>query len=138
MPIIGVVCDVALDLFCSDGQDGIVRDGRIVNDESVEALVQQAIVQTEAGVVMVAPSDMMDGRIGAIRARARRLGLPAHEQIMAYAAKYASAFWGPFRDAIGGSGDSAAATSGPTRWIRPTRDEALREVGSTSPKAPTW
>ena len=100
VPDIGIMTDVALDPFNSDGHDGIVRDGRILNDESVEALVKQAIVQTEAGADIQAPSDMMDGRIGAIRKALDAKGYQ-HEQIMSYAAKYASAFYNPFRDAIG-------------------------------------
>ena len=103
VPGIGVVCDVALDPFNSDGHDGIVRDGYVQNDESLEALVKQAIVQTEAGADIQAPSDMMDGRIGAIRQALDAKGF-IHAQIMSYAAKYASAFYNPFRDAIGSSG----------------------------------
>src|SRR4029453_1554998 len=124
---IGVVCDVALDPFNSDGHDGIVRDGVILNDESVEALIKQAIVQTEAGADIQAPSDMMDGRIGAIRQALDAKGLiPA--QIMSYAAKYASAFYNPFRDAIGSSG----ALKGDKKTYQmdyANSDEALREVG---------
>src|SRR5260370_2749106 len=107
VPDIGVVCDVALGPFNSDGHDGIVRDGYVQNDESVEALVKQAIVQTEAGADVQAPSDMMDGRIGAIRRALDDKGF-IHAQIMSYAAKYASAFYNPFRDAIG----SAAVLTG--------------------------
>src|SRR5947207_7014442 len=92
---IGIVCDVALDPFNSDGHDGIVRDGVILNDESVEALIKQAIVQVEAGADVQAPSDMMDGRIGAIRKALDSRG-HQHAQIMSYAAKYASAFYNPF------------------------------------------
>jgi porphobilinogen synthase len=124
---IGVVCDVALDPFNSDGHDGIVRDSIILNDESVEALVKQAIVQTEAGADIQAPSDMMDGRIGAIR---KALDAKGHEraQIMSYAAKYASAFYNPFRDAIGSSG--ALKGDKKTYQMDPANsDEALREVG---------
>ena len=118
---------MALDPFNSDGHDGIVRDGRILNDESVEALVKQAIVQTEAGADIQAPSDMMDGRIGAIRAALDAKGYQ-HEQIMSYAAKYASAFYNPFRDAIGSSG----ALKGDKKTYQmdyANSDEALREVG---------
>ena len=127
VPDIGIVCDVALDPFNSDGHDGIVRDGRILNDESVEALVKQAIVQTEAGADIQAPSDMMDGRIGAIRAALDAKGYQ-REQIMSYAAKYASAFYNPFRDAIGSSG----ALKGDKKTYQmdyANSDEALREVG---------
>jgi porphobilinogen synthase len=124
---IGILCDVALDPFNSDGHDGIVRDGQILNDESVEALVKQAIVQTEAGADIQAPSDMMDGRIGAIRKALDDKGYQ-HEQIMSYAAKYASAFYNPFRDAIGSSG----ALKGDKKTYQmdyANTDEALREVG---------
>jgi porphobilinogen synthase len=124
---LGVVCDVALDPFNSDGHDGIVRDGVIVNDESVEALIKQAIVQTAAGADIQAPSDMMDGRIGAIRAALDAKGYQ-HAQIMSYAAKYASGFYNPFRDAIGSSG----ALKGDKKTYQmdyANSDEALREVG---------
>jgi porphobilinogen synthase len=127
VPGIGLVCDVALDPFNSDGHDGIVRDGIILNDESVEALVKQAIVQTEAGADIQAPSDMMDGRIAAIRKALDDKGYE-HEQIMSYAAKYASAFYNPFRDAIGSSG----ALKGDKKTYQmdyANSDEALREVG---------
>ena len=124
---IGVVCDVALDPFNSDGHDGIVRDGYVQNDESVEALVKQAIVQAAAGCDVQAPSDMMDGRIGAIRQALDAKGFE-HTQIMSYAAKYASAFYNPFRDAIGSScalkGDKKTYQMDPAN-----SDEALREVG---------
>ena len=126
VPDIGVVCDVALDPFNSDGHDGIVRDGYVQNDESVEALVKQAIVQTEAGADVQAPSDMMDGRIGAIRKALDDKGF-VNAQIMSYAAKYASAFYNPFRDALGSSG--ALKGDKKTYQIDPANsDEALREV----------
>ena len=124
---IGILCDVALDPFNSDGHDGIVKDGVILNDESVEALVKQAIVQTEAGADIQAPSDMMDGRIGAIRKALDAKGYQ-YEQIMSYAAKYASSFYNPFRDAIGSSG----ALKGDKKTYQmdyANSDEALREVG---------
>jgi porphobilinogen synthase len=118
---------VALDPFNSDGHDGIVRDGIILNDESVEALIKQAIVQTEAGADVQAPSDMMDGRIGAIRKALDDKGYQ-HAQIMSYAAKYASGFYNPFRDAIGSSG--ALKGDKKTYQMDPANsDEALREVG---------
>jgi porphobilinogen synthase len=124
---LGIVCDVALDPFNSDGHDGIVRDGIILNDESVEALIKQAIVQVEAGADVQAPSDMMDGRIGAIRRALDEKG-HQHAQIMSYAAKYASAFYNPFRDAIGSSG--ALKGDKKTYQMDPANsDEALREVG---------
>ncbi|HSH99344.1 MAG TPA: porphobilinogen synthase [Reyranella sp.] len=127
VPGLGIVCDVALDPFNSDGHDGIVRDGVILNDESVEALIKQAIVQVEAGADIQAPSDMMDGRIGAIRQALDGKGYQ-HAQIMSYAAKYASAFYNPFRDAIGSSG--ALKGDKKTYQMDPANsDEALREVG---------
>ncbi|OYU39148.1 MAG: delta-aminolevulinic acid dehydratase [Pseudorhodobacter sp. PARRP1] len=103
VPQIAVMTDVALDPYNADGHDGLVRDGVILNDESVEALVRQALVQAEAGADILGPSDMMDGRIGAIRLALEAAG---HKDvtIMSYAAKYASAFYGPFRDAVGASG----------------------------------
>jgi porphobilinogen synthase len=124
---IGIVCDVALDPYSSHGQDGLVRDGYVANDETVDALCKQAIVQAEAGCDVIAPSDMMDGRIGAIRRELDRAG-HTRVQIMSYAAKYASAFYGPFRDAVGssaslGSGDKKTYQMDPANG-----DEALREV----------
>src|SRR6266851_5040990 len=102
VPEIGVLCDVALDPYTSHGHDGLLRDGGIINDETVEVLVRQALVEAEAGCDIIAPSDMMDGRVGAIRAALDRAGF-TDVSIMAYAAKYASAFYGPFRDAVGSS-----------------------------------
>jgi porphobilinogen synthase len=124
---IGVLCDVALDPYTSHGHDGLLRDSEILNDETVEMLVQQALVQVRAGCDITAPSDMMDGRIGAIRRAFEREGF-RHAQIMAYAAKYASAFYGPFRDAVGsavnlGVGDKRTYQMNPANG-----DEALREV----------
>ena len=125
-PDLGVLCDVALDPFTSHGHDGLIRDGKILNDETVAVLVQQALVQAEAGCDIIAPSDMMDGRVGAIREALDQAGF-LDVQIMAYAAKYASAFYGPFRDAIG----SAKALTGDKRTYQmdsANSDEALREV----------
>ncbi len=125
-PGIGVLCDVALDPFTSHGHDGLLRDGVILNDETVAVLVRQALVQAEAGCDIIAPSDMMDGRVGAIREGLDRAGL-GDVQIMAYAAKYASAFYGPFRDAIG----SSKTLTGDKRTYQmdaANSDEALREV----------
>src|SRR5207237_1396942 len=99
-PDLGVLCDVALDPFTSHGHDGLIADGKILNDETVAVLVRQALVQAEAGCDIIAPSDMMDGRVGAIREALDDSGF-VDVQIMSYAAKYASAFYGPFRDAIG-------------------------------------
>jgi len=125
-PEIGVLCDVALDPYTSHGHDGLIKDGYVVNDESVEVLIQQALVQVEAGCDIIAPSDMMDGRIGAIR---NALEADGHKNtlLMAYAAKYASAFYGPFRDAVG----SAKSLTGDKRTYQmdpANSDEALREV----------
>lgn len=125
-PEIGLLCDVALDPFTSHGHDGLLQEGRILNDETVAVLVRQALVQAEAGCDVIAPSDMMDGRIGAIREALDGAGF-LDVQIMAYAAKYASAFYGPFRDAIG----SAKTLSGDKRTYQmdsANSDEALREV----------
>ncbi len=126
VPEIGVLCDVALDPYTSHGHDGLLIGDYVVNDETVEILVQQALVQVEAGCDIIAPSDMMDGRIGAIRAALEKAG-HKNTLIMAYAAKYASAFYGPFRDAVG----SAKALTGDKRTYQmdpANGDEALREV----------
>ena len=126
VPEVGVLCDVALDPFTSHGHDGLMRDGAILNDETVAVLVKQAIVQAEAGCDIIAPSDMMDGRVGAIRKGLDRENF-TEVSIMAYAAKYASAFYGPFRDAVGSSktltGDKRTYQMDPGNT-----DEALREV----------
>ena len=125
-PDVGILCDVALDPFTSHGHDGLLEDGKILNDETVAVLVRQALVQAEAGCDIIAPSDMMDGRVGAIREALDRAGFQ-DVQIMAYAAKYASAFYGPFRDAIG----SAKTLTGDKRTYQmdsSNSDEALREV----------
>lgn len=124
---IGVICDVALDPYSSHGQDGLVREGYVVNDETVAMLCRQAVVQAGAGCDVIAPSDMMDGRVGAIRTALDDAGF-VDVQIMAYAAKYASAFYGPFRDAVGsaanlGSGDKRTYQMDPANGA-----EALREV----------
>jgi porphobilinogen synthase len=126
VPDIGVLCDVALDPYTSHGHDGLLRDGVILNDETVAILVRQALVEAEAGCDIIAPSDMMDGRVGAIRRGLDQAGF-ADVQIMAYAAKYASAFYGPFRDAVG----SSATLIGDKRTYQMdpgNTDEALREV----------
>jgi porphobilinogen synthase len=126
VPNVGLLCDVALDPYTSHGHDGLLRDGEILNDETVEVLVKQALVEAEAGSDIIAPSDMMDGRVGAIRHALDAAGR-TDVQIMAYAAKYASAFYGPFRDAVG----SSATLSGDKRTYQmdpANSDEALREV----------
>ena len=126
-PDIGVVCDVALDPYTTHGHDGLLRDGEIINDESVAVLTRQALVQAAAGCDVVAPSDMMDGRVGAIRAA---LDAAGHEgvRIMAYAAKYASAFYGPFRDAVGSTTSLAGGDKRSYQMDPANCDEALREV----------
>ena len=124
---VGVICDVALDPYSSHGQDGLVRDDYVVNDETVKVLCQQAIVQAEAGCDVIAPSDMMDGRIGAIRCALDEVNF-SHVQIMSYAAKYASAFYGPFRDAVGSSGNLGSGDKRTYQMDPANGDEALREV----------
>ncbi|UUZ74318.1 porphobilinogen synthase [Polaromonas sp. P1(28)-13] len=127
-PELGVMTDVALDPFTSHGQDGLPdSSGYILNDETVEILVKQALTQAQAGVDIVAPSDMMDGRIGAIRETLEAAGL-VHTRIMAYSAKYASAFYGPFRDAVGSAGNLGKADKKVYQMDPGNSDEALREV----------
>ncbi|MBU3601327.1 porphobilinogen synthase [Polynucleobacter sp. AM-25C3] len=127
-PNLGIMTDVALDPYTSHGQDGILDDqGRILNDETIAILVQQAIAQAEAGVDIVAPSDMMDGRIGKIR-EALELKKLIHTRIMAYSAKYASAFYGPFRDAVGSAKNLGKADKKTYQMDCANTDEALREV----------
>jgi porphobilinogen synthase len=127
VPQIGILCDVALDPFTSHGHDGLMRGDEILNDETVAVLIKQALVQVEAGCDIIAPSDMMDGRVGAIRSGLDQAGR-TDILIMAYAAKFASAFYGPFRDAVGSSttltGDKRTYQMDPGNT-----DEALREVG---------
>ena len=127
-PELGVMTDVALDPYTSHGQDGVLDDsGYILNDETVELLERQALTQAQAGVDIVAPSDMMDGRIGAIRSvlEAKRL---VHTRIMAYSAKYASAFYGPFRDAVGSATNLGKSNKKVYQMDPGNTDEALREV----------
>ena len=126
VPEIGVLCDVALDPYTTHGHDGLLRDGDVHNDATVDMLVRQSLVQVEAGCDIIAPSDMMDGRIGAIRTALEKAG-HHNTLLMAYAAKYASAFYGPFRDAVG----SAKSLTGDKRTYQmdpANGDEALREV----------
>src|SRR5882724_2404072 len=126
VPEIGVLCDVALDPYTSHGHDGILRDGDVHNDATLDMLVRQSLVQVAAGCDIIAPSDMMDGRIGAIRAALEKAG-HHNTLLMAYAAKYASAFYGPFREAVG----SAKSLAGDKRTYQmdpANGDEALREV----------
>jgi len=127
-PELGVLTDVALDPFTSHGQDGLLDPtGYILNDETVEVLARQALVQAQAGVDIVAPSDMMDGRIGAIRSTLESAG-HVNTRIMAYSAKYASAFYGPFRDAVGSAANLGKADKKVYQMDPANTDEALREV----------
>ena len=127
-PQLGVMTDVALDPFTSHGQDGLLDEtGYIINDETVGVLVQQALTQADAGVDIVAPSDMMDGRIGAIRRALEERG-HIHTRIMAYSAKYASAFYGPFRDAVGSASNLGKSNKKVYQMDAGNSDEALREV----------
>ncbi|QXL83693.1 porphobilinogen synthase [Comamonas sp. NLF-1-9] len=127
-PQLGVMTDVALDPYTSHGQDGVLDDtGYILNDETVQVLVQQALAHAQAGVDIVAPSDMMDGRIGAVR-RALDAERHIHTRIMAYSAKYASSFYGPFRDAVGTRGALGKADKNVYQMDPGNSDEALREV----------
>jgi porphobilinogen synthase len=125
-PELGLVGDVALDPYTDHGHDGVIRNGYVANDESLRVLTRQAVNQAEAGIDVIAPSDMMDGRVGAIRGALDEAGL-IHTRIMSYAAKYASAFYGPFRDAVGSGG--ALKGDKKTYQMDPANsDEALREV----------
>ncbi|MDH5824496.1 porphobilinogen synthase [Luteimonas sp. RD2P54] len=127
-PELGVITDVALDPYTAHGQDGLTDDsGYVVNDATVDALVKQALSHAAAGADVVAPSDMMDGRIGAIRDALEREGL-VHTRILAYAAKYASAFYGPFRDAVGSAAALGKADKASYQMDPANADEALREV----------
>ena len=128
-PDLGVITDVALDPFTTHGQDGLIDDaGYVLNDETVEVLIKQAVSHAEAGADVVAPSDMMDGRIGAIRAALEANG-HIHTRILAYAAKYASSFYGPFRDAVGSSANLGAGNKYTYQMDPGNSDEALWEVG---------
>jgi len=127
-PQLGVITDVALDPYTSHGQDGLVDDsGYVINDETVEALVKQALSHAAAGADIVAPSDMMDGRIGAVRMALEEEG-HVHTRILAYAAKYASSFYGPFRDAVGSAGALGKGNKYAYQMDPANSDEALREV----------
>ncbi|WP_014708041.1 porphobilinogen synthase [Methylophaga nitratireducenticrescens] len=127
-PDLGVMTDVALDPFTTHGQDGLIDDNAyIINDETVEVLIKQAISHAEAGADVVAPSDMMDGRIGAIRNALENAG-HIHTRIMAYSAKYASSFYGPFRDAVGSAGNLAGGNKFSYQMDPANSDEALHEV----------
>ena len=128
-PELGVLTDVALDPFTSHGQDGLIdENGYVLNDETIAMLIRQSLCQAEAGVDVVAPSDMMDGRIGAIRAALEENKF-IHTRIMGYSAKYASAFYGPFRDAVGSSANLGKSDKNTYQMDPANSDEALREVG---------
>ena len=128
-PNLGIMTDIALDPYTSHGQDGIIDEsGYVINDITVDVLVKQALTHAQAGVDMVAPSDMMDGRIGAIRDALEAHGF-IHTQIMAYSAKYASAFYGPFRDAVGSAGNLGKGNKKTYQMDPANSDEAIREVG---------
>lgn len=127
-PGLGIICDVALDPYTSHGHDGLVRGGRVLNDETVEVLCRQAVVQAEAGCDVVAPSDMMDGRVGAVRAALDGAG-HGGVRILSYAAKYASAFYGPFRDAVAAPPGGLGPDGKRSYQMDPANgDEALREA----------
>lgn len=124
---IGLIADVALDPYTTHGQDGLVRDGYVVNDESLDVLARQAVVQAQAGCDIIAPSDMMDGRVGAIRQALDDAGFQ-QVQILSYAAKYASAFYGPFRDAVGSAGNLGKGDKRTYQMDPANSDEAVHEV----------
>ncbi len=126
-PDLGVMCDVALDPFTTHGHDGVLRDGYVANDETLEILVQQAVVQAAAGCDVIAPSDMMDGRVGVIRSALDDAGHDA-TRILAYSAKYASALYGPFRDAVGSTSNLGGGDKKTYQMDPANSDEALREV----------
>ncbi|HTW28683.1 MAG TPA: porphobilinogen synthase [Acetobacteraceae bacterium] len=125
-PELGLVGDVALDPYTDHGHDGVIRDGYVANDATLEILARQAVLQAQAGIDVIAPSDMMDGRVAAIRTALDRAGL-IHTRIMSYAAKYASAFYGPFREAVG-SGTALRGDKKTYQMDPANGDEALREV----------
>jgi porphobilinogen synthase len=138
LPELGVITDVALDPFTTHGQDGLIdASGYVMNDETVAVLVRQALSHAEAGADVVAPSDMMDGRIGAIRTALESGGF-IHTRILAYSAKYASSFYGPFRDAVGSAANLGAGNKFTYRWTRPTVTRRCGKWRWTWKKAPTW
>ena len=138
LPELGVITDVALDPYTSHGQDGLVdRAGYVVNDETVQILARQAVAHAQAGADVVAPSDMMDGRIAAVRAALDEKGL-IHTRILAYAAKYASSFYGPFRDAVGSAANLGGGSKHTYQMDPANGDEALWEVGLDLEEGPTW
>ncbi len=137
-PQLGVMTDVALDPYTTHGQDGIIDEtGYIINDVTTEILVKQALSHAAAGADMVAPSDMMDGRIGAIRQALEAAG-HVNTQIMAYSAKYSSNYYGPFRDAVGSAGNLKGGNKHSYQMDPANSDEALHEVAWISRKVPIW
>lgn len=126
-PDLGIICDVALDPFTNHGHDGLLENGDILNDETIEVLCKQAIIQADAGCDIIAPSDMMDGRVGAIRSALDEAG-HHHVQIMAYAAKYASSFYGPFRDAVKAGSKLGGAGKSTYQMAPANGDEAMHEI----------
>lgn len=137
VPDIGILCDVALDPFTRHGHDGVLLNGKVANDETVSLLVKQSLAQVEAGCDIIAPSDMMDGRVGAIRDALEAAG---HKDtiILSYAAKYASAFYGPFRDALGVAGNYGPAGKATYQMDPANGDEAIREVASDLAEGADW
>ncbi len=127
VPEMGIIADVALDPYTSHGHDGIVENGEVINDKTIGALCKQAVVQAQAGCDIVAPSDMMDGRIGAIRTALEQNGF-TDTMILAYAAKYASSFYGPFRDAVGSSANLGASGKRSYQMDPANSEEAMREI----------
>lgn len=137
VPILGVICDVALDPYSSHGQDGLVKGGYVVNDETIEVLKQQAIVQAAAGCDVIAPSDMMDGRIGEIRKALDQAGYD-RTLILSYAVKYASAFYGPFRDAVGSAGNLGQGDKKTYQMDPANADEGLHEAALDVAEGADW
>ncbi len=138
VPELGLLTDVALDPYTTHGQDGIIdADGYVINDITKEILVRQALSHAEAGAEIIAPSDMMDGRIGAIRDQLEAQQM-VNTQIMAYSAKYASCYYGPFRDALGSSGNLKGAIRKPIRWILPIAMKPCRKWLKICKKALIW
>jgi porphobilinogen synthase len=134
---IGIICDVALDPYTSHGQDGLMEDGEVVNDPSLAALCRQAVNQAEAGCDVLAPSDMMDGRVQAVRQALDAAGF-AQRPILSYAAKYASAYYGPFRDAVGSQANLGAGDKRTYQMDPANSDEALREVALDLAEGADW
>jgi porphobilinogen synthase len=137
VPILGVICDVALDPYSSHGQDGLVKGGYVVNDETIEVLKQQAIVQAAAGCDVIAPSDMMDGRIGEIRKALDQAGYD-RTLILSYAVKYASAFYGPFRDAVGSAGNLGQGDKKTYQMDPANAEEGLHEAALDVAEGADW